>query len=254
VVAVRGTTSASPGAPRRHHRRRKPWATRLLLSVALVLSAGAVATRDGWGEDEAVVAEPTPAGPVDASRASETPGPDAAFAGAGAPSPPAREREVRTRSARMEDVERSSATRPTRLRVDTLGIDAAVDGVAVRSSGEMDVPRSTDSVGWYRLGPGPGDPGSAVLAAHVTFDGADGPFRRLGRIKVGSEILVQVSDGSARRFRVVSSRSYAKGALPTAEIFATDGTPRLALVTCGGEYDARRGGYPENVVVYAVPA
>ena len=44
-----------------------------------------------------------------------------------------------------------------------------------------------------------------------------------------------------------------KDALPADRLFARDVPPRLALVTCGGEFDARARAYADNVVVIAVP-
>ena len=44
-------------------------------------------------------------------------------------------------------------------------VGAAVVPVGLAPNRQMEVPAAAD-VGWYRLGPRPGDNGSAVLAAH----------------------------------------------------------------------------------------
>jgi hypothetical protein len=59
-------------------------------------------------------------------------------------------------------------------------------------------------------------------------------------------------DGSRRTFVVVARRSYLKAALPAA-VFRRSGSPRLALVTCGGDFDPSVGRYTDNVVIYATP-
>ena len=57
---------------------------------------------------------------------------------------------------------------PARLRIGALDLDAAVAPVGIDpETGDFAVPPSVDRVGWYRFGPAPGGPGSAVLAAHV---------------------------------------------------------------------------------------
>jgi hypothetical protein len=67
-------------------------------------------------------------------------------------------------------------------------------------------------------------------------------------------VVVRYAGGARRPFRVVARRHYLKGELPRGYLFSPAGPARLALVTCGGAYDARTRSYAENTVVYAVPA
>ena len=109
------------------------------------------------------------------------------------------------------------------------------------------------TVGWYRYGPTPGDPGSAVLVGHV--DSASqgiGTLFHLRELRPGAIIKIRFADGSLRSFSMVGRRSYRKDALP-AGIFARSGRPVLALITCGGPFDRATRSYEDNVVVYAVP-
>ena len=158
---------------------------------------------------------------------------------------------IATRSARIEDLAVDDATPPTRLRLPAIGVDAPVLAVGVGANGELTVPRA-ETVGWYRYGSAPGRPGNAVLAAHVDFNGRPGAFFRLRQLRPGS--LVEVVSGRAdiRRFRVVDVRRAAKTAL-AAELFARDGEPRLALITCGGRFDRSTRHYEDNVIATAVP-
>ena len=131
-------------------------------------------------------------------------------------------------------------------------VDAPVVAVGVRPDAEMEVPAG-DHVGWYRFGPRPGDAGSAVLAAHVAFDGREGLFRRLGELEAGDRLSVVFDDGTAREFEAVERAQYGKDQLPLDRIFAEQGGATLALVTCGGTFDRSLRSYADNVVVYAVP-
>jgi hypothetical protein len=57
---------------------------------------------------------------------------------------------------------------PTRLIVPALSIDAPVIAAGVNGDNELDVPPDARTLAWYRYGPAPGKPGSAVIAATST--------------------------------------------------------------------------------------
>jgi sortase (surface protein transpeptidase) len=143
---------------------------------------------------------------------------------------------------------------PTRIRIPAIDADAPLDPVGLEPSGGMEIPDDVARVGWYEPGVVPGQPGSAVLAGHVDSrtQGA-GVLFRLRELDVDDEIVLE-ADGEEQRWRVVSRTSYPKQALPLEEIFAWDGPVRLAVITCGGEFDAELGAYEDNIVVHAVPA
>jgi hypothetical protein len=161
---------------------------------------------------------------------------------------------IGVRSALLDDRERRRAPRPVSLRIPALDVSAPIApvGVDVRTR-ELAVPADRDTVGWYRHGPSPGQPGSAVLAAHVDYGEGRAVFFRLAALEPGAVVEVGFGDGSERRFRVVARRLYEEDRLP-GRLFASTGRPVLALVTCGGSYDRDERSYEGNVVVYAVPA
>jgi LPXTG-site transpeptidase (sortase) family protein len=142
---------------------------------------------------------------------------------------------------------------PTGVTIGALDVDAApVRPVGVVPTGEMEIPPLTE-VGWYRFGSRPGEPGTAVLAAHVAYDGVDGVFRHLDDLVAGDEVSVTLSDGSRQRYVVTDVAQYPKRQLPT-DVWARDGDPRLVLITCGGEFDDDADSYEDNVVAFARPA
>ena len=156
-------------------------------------------------------------------------------------------------SARLEDVEPVDKPRPTRLRIDAIGVDAPVVALGVADSGEMDVPTDADTVAWYEYGPSPGQPGSAVLAAHVDYNGRRGVFFDLSDLPAGATLTVEFEDAAPRTFTVVEDALIAKEALPVDRLFRRDGRPALTLITCGGEFNAATRSYRNNVVVRTVP-
>ena len=141
---------------------------------------------------------------------------------------------------------------PERVRVPALGLDVDIVAVGVDDVGLFDVP-SADQVGWYRYGPSPGEPGSAVLAAHVDYDGLAGAFFALRDLQPGDVIELDYADGTSQSFQVVDQTLYDKTALPADELFRRSGEPVLHLATCGGSFDPITRSYVGNRVVAAVP-
>lgn len=157
-------------------------------------------------------------------------------------------------SARLEDVEPIDKPRPTRLRIDAIGVDAPVVALGVADNGEMEVPTDADTVAWYEYGPSPGQEGSAVLAAHVDYNGRKGVFFELSDLPEGATLTVEFDSAAPRTFTVVEGALIAKTALPVDQLFRRDGRPALTLITCGGEFNAATRSYRNNVIVRTVPA
>jgi hypothetical protein len=141
---------------------------------------------------------------------------------------------------------------PVAISIDAIDVRTVpVRDVGILPDGELEIP-GADEVGWYRLGAAPGQPGSTVLAAHVSWNRRSGPFLRLAELAPGASVVVSLADGSTRRYEVVARAQHDKRALP-AEIWRTSGPETLVLITCGGAFDAERRRYADNIVVTAVP-
>ncbi|HVL98951.1 MAG TPA: class F sortase, partial [Egibacteraceae bacterium] len=144
---------------------------------------------------------------------------------------------------------------PRAVLVPAIGVDAPLVPVGLDPDGSMELP-DVGFAGWYRLGPVPGEPGPAVIAAHV--DSYDGPdvFYRLHQLVPGDEVHVVGDDGRQTAFVVRDVEWTPKDALPADRIWALGAAPTLRLITCGGAFDQGARTYLENVTVYAdlVPA
>ena len=141
---------------------------------------------------------------------------------------------------------------PVAISIPAIGVDASIVPVGlVPGTNSLQVP-DIHHVGWYELGPGPGQTGSAVLVAHIDGDGRPGVFWHLGRLAPGDRITVTFSETRRRMFRVIGRRQVPKTQLP-AELFSRAGPPRIALITCGGAFDTRTRHYHDNVIVVATP-
>ncbi|KRA30936.1 MULTISPECIES: sortase domain-containing protein [unclassified Nocardioides] len=136
---------------------------------------------------------------------------------------------------------------PTRLEVPAIGVDEKLSGRGLKADGSLDTP-DFGKAGWYRPGPRPGEPGGAVVVAHV--HGPDGPdvFWDLAKLQPGDEIRIHRADGVAT-FVVDDVDDVPKEHLPYDRIWPDTDEPLLRLITCGGKRTA--AGYPDNTVVYA---
>jgi sortase family protein len=105
--------------------------------------------------------------------------------------------------------------------------------------------------GWFTGGATPGALGPAVIAGHVTWDGAPAVFRRLGDMRRGDRVLVTRADGRTAVFRVSRVARFAKSRFPTEAVYGPIDHAGLRLITCGGTYDAAARRYLDNVIVFA---
>ncbi|HEU0085798.1 MAG TPA: class F sortase [Candidatus Paceibacterota bacterium] len=146
--------------------------------------------------------------------------------------PVVREEEVEPRS---EPVNPPPATYG-RIRIPTARIDAKIDQVGVNTKGNISAPKYFSRAGWYRYGPEPGDPGSAIISGHVD-NGLALPavFWNLKDLKVGDEVHVERKDGVEVSFRVTEIKAYPYDA-PTDKIFKKTDASLLQLITCTGTW------------------
>jgi hypothetical protein len=132
-----------------------------------------------------------------------------------------------------------------------------LDVVAVGKTADrvMELPDNPSTVGWYTPGGvRPGSPGTAVFAAHVDARVYGlGPFVALHTIELGTVIRVHHDDGEISVWQVRARELRKKDELIDTGVFVTSGPPQIALITCGGRFDAATRSYDSNVIVTAVP-
>lgn len=138
-------------------------------------------------------------------------------------------------------------TAPTRIEVPAIGVDERLTGRGLKADGSLDTP-DFGKAAWYDPGPRPGEPGGAVVVAHV--HGPDGPdvFWDLADLEPGDVVRVH-RRGAIATFVVDSVEDVPKDALPYDRIWPATDDVLLRLITCGGK--RAEAGYPDNTVVYA---
>jgi hypothetical protein len=142
---------------------------------------------------------------------------------------------------------------PTRLSISAIGLRANIAEVGQTATGSIAPPTEdpAETVGWYGLGPTPGEPGIAVLVGHVDTHDRAAVFHRLHELAPGKRIEVTRKDRRVATFVVDSVESFPKTAFPAERVLHHDDQARLVLVTCGGNWLGGDTGYADNVMVFA---
>ncbi|MEV0173209.1 class F sortase [Streptomyces sp. NPDC050803] len=204
---------------------------RVLVMTVLALAVLAMTV---FNDDE----PSTSAGPPPAARAA-------------ASTPPAGQPAGRTehRSA-PKDLPRS---KPVRLLIPKISVDAPFTELAINRSGQLDAPPASDTnlVGWFAKGPTPGEAGTSVIAGHVDTATSPAVFAELSELKKGDVFHVKRADARKVSFVVDSVETFAKDDFPDERVYADTPQAQVRLITCAGDYDRAVKDYTDNLVVFA---
>ncbi len=139
---------------------------------------------------------------------------------------------------------------PTTLRIPAIGLSVSLSTLGLNADGSVQVPTTIQQPGWFRLGPTPGQVGSAVILGHVDNSTGPGVFFQLRTLTAGDQVFVGLTDGDPAQFAVDSVAEYPKQQFPAQRVYGSNGSSALQLVTCGGVFDHQTGSYLSNIVVY----
>ncbi len=139
---------------------------------------------------------------------------------------------------------------PVRLNVPAIGLKVALSELGRNPDGTVEVPSDFQEPGWYRLGPSPGQVGSAVILGHIDSYLGPAVFFRLRYLRPGDHVNVTLADGLITHFVVRKIAMYPKTDFPDLLVYGSHGYSGLQLVTCGGVFDTQTRNYLSNVVVY----
>src|SRR5258708_23613010 len=115
---------------------------------------------------------------------------------------------------------------PVRLAIPAIGINAFVESVGTQSNADLATPTQNpwEGVGWYNLGPHPGERGSAVMDGHLGRPGGyPAVFWRLDDLHIGDEIVVMNTSGKTLHFQVTRIAFYRPQEAPIQDIFGNWG-------------------------------
>lgn len=140
---------------------------------------------------------------------------------------------------------------PMAVSIPRIGVRSRLVKLGLDDHGEMQTPADPAVAGWFTGGPTPGALGPAVIAGHVTWNGAREVFYRLGSLRPGDEVTVTRQDGKTAIFTVSRVARFSKERFPSRAVYGQIDHAGLRLITCGGTYDAARHKYADNVIVFA---
>ena len=138
------------------------------------------------------------------------------------------------------------------LEIPKININAVIENVGITSEKAMDIPKEHSDVGWFNLGPRPGENGSSVIAGHFGLwkDGTQAVFNNLYKLKKGDKVYIEDEKGVIITFVVRESRRYDPKA-DTSNIFSSkDEKAHLNLITCGGIFNKISKSYSNRLVVF----
>ncbi len=147
------------------------------------------------------------------------------------------------------------AITPSRLRIPSIGVDAAVAGVGLMPDGSMGVPGDLWTSTWLSSGARPGQAGSAVIAGHRGI-GTQALFSHLENVRPGDQIRVSDASGGELVYQVARVASMYLSVATQLQVFGPTTQPQLVLITCFGHYSRSTRTYDQRLVVFSrlVPA
>ncbi|MFF4800590.1 class F sortase [Streptomyces sp. NPDC001351] len=144
-------------------------------------------------------------------------------------------------------------SRPVRLRIPKIWVDAPFTGLSLGPNGQLQPPPgdNTNLVGWHTKGASPGEAGTAIIAGHVDTKTSAAVFANLGQLTKGDVFYVQRADGRTATFRVDSVETFEKDDFPSDRVYDDTPQAQVRLITCAGNYDRSVMDYTDNLVVFA---
>ncbi|GAB2993934.1 class F sortase [Streptomyces pseudoechinosporeus] len=167
--------------------------------------------------------------------------------------PPAEPRAERDPPQAEKSEKQLPHSRPTRLLIPKISVDAPFVPLALGRTGQLEAPPAdnVNLVGWYAEGASPGEAGTSIIAGHVDTRTSPAVFAGLGELKKGDVFHVARADGRKASFVVDSAETFEKDDFPDERVYADTRRAEVRLITCAGDYDRSARDYTENLVVFA---
>jgi sortase (surface protein transpeptidase) len=140
---------------------------------------------------------------------------------------------------------------PMGLVIPAIDVATSVGALGLQPDGQIMVPATTRTVGWFKYGPTPGQLGSSTILGHVDSFTGPGVFFNLKNLKPGDSLTVTLADHAVTHFVVTQVVEYSKSTFPDKLVYGPHGTRALNLITCGGTFDRATGHYESNIVVFS---
>lgn len=141
---------------------------------------------------------------------------------------------------------------PLKIEIPKINVITSVESVGLDNKERMDIPKNVYNVGWYNLGPKPGELGSSVIDGHLdTQSGSPAVFYYLSSLTQGDVIKIIDESNNTYTYQVTDKQTYDFDKVPMEKIFARRDKRRLNLITCDGVFDQGTRNYSKRLVVYS---
>lgn len=147
-----------------------------------------------------------------------------------------------------------AADMPRYIRAPKIVLNNRVVSIGTTDDNELKAPGNIYNVGWYDKSSKPGQPGAALVDAHVHGPTKPGAFYNLKLLRTGDEIEVERGDGAKIKYQVAATETVDAAKVDMSKMmrpYKSD-KPGLNLITCGGAYNKTTKMYEQRVLVYAV--
>lgn len=144
-------------------------------------------------------------------------------------------------------------SRPVRLLIPKISVDAPFTDLAIGPTGELEPPPADDVnlVGWHTEGASPGEAGTSIIAGHVDTVTSPAVFADLWELRKGDTFHVERADGRTASFLVDSVETFDKRRFPDERVYGDTPEAQVRLITCAGDYNRAAREYTGNLVVFA---
>nr|WP_043734036.1 class F sortase [Streptomyces zinciresistens] len=156
-------------------------------------------------------------------------------------------------SGTATDGKHLARSRPVRLLIPKISVDAPFTDLAIGRGGQLQPPPPNDTnlVGWYAKGASPGERGTSIIAGHVDTKTAPAVFANLEGLREGDRFQVLRADGRKASFEVSEVQTFDKDYFPSDRVYRDSPRAEVRLITCAGNYDRSAMDYTANLVVFA---
>ena len=174
------------------------------------------------------------------------------FRGVDVPSRPEAEKKVK-RAARLaceKNPDGLPKGAPCRIVIRSIGVDAPIIELGLRSNGTLEVPTVYSEAGWWKGGGKPGKLGSTVSVGHIDDRRGPAVFYKLPKLKAGDVVEIMRVKKKPVRYVIEDLGRWAKSNFPSEIVYGPTPIAELRLITCGGVFNRSTGHYTDNIIAF----
>jgi sortase A len=161
-----------------------------------------------------------------------------------------KEEEVMGESTAFQKALEPIYIQPAKLIIQSLGINAEIEPVGIAQDGSLDTPKISKNVGWYEEGTMPGQEGNLILNAHYDDNyGRPAAFWQLKNIKLDDTVVVLDAYGRKHEYKVISYDLIDINDPDRLNVFKSDESAKITLITCGGVWISGKATYDKRLVI-----